>query len=82
MIRDIEIYEVMTAVTNEEASYLLLADEYELFNKRIQQIVMNMENKIKKNSLFRISINYLSGENITKKMFIKNIKKFTFEKYY
>jgi tyrosine-protein phosphatase YwqE len=49
VMRDMEIYERYEAmtITNNESKYLLLGDEYELSTKRIQQIVYNMQSKIR-----------------------------------
>lgn len=50
MIRDIEIYESFNGIEDDitkEMKYIILAEQYELSVKRIEQIIYNMTNKIK-----------------------------------
>lgn len=50
IIRDIEIYEAYNALDDnitKELKYIILAEQYELSVKRIEQIIYNMTNKIK-----------------------------------
>lgn len=50
LIRDMEIYQayenINDSLTN-ELKYILLAEEYELSNQRIKQIIISMKNEIK-----------------------------------
>lgn len=50
MIRDIEIYESFNEIEDDitkEMKYIILAEQYELSVKRIEQIIYNMTNIIK-----------------------------------
>lgn len=49
IIRDIEIYEAYNAIDDnitKELKYILLAEQYELSVKRIEQIIYNMQSVI------------------------------------
>ena len=48
IIRDIGIYEnyLQLDKINKESKYLLLAEDFEIGYKRIQQIILNMEKRI------------------------------------
>ncbi len=50
ILRDIEIFETYSALEDnitKEMKYIILAEQYELSVKRIEQIIYNMTNSIK-----------------------------------
>lgn len=50
IIRDIEIYESFNQLDDsisKEMKYILVGEQYELSTKRIEQIIYNMNSKIK-----------------------------------